>query len=308
MNQPNPNSKGYEELLAEVRSGRIKIPQFQREFVWERERSAKLLDSILKGYPIGTFILWKTKERLRAVRDIGGIKLPEPPEGDYTFQVLDGQQRLTSLFASLEGAKVARGRDPKDKSAKDRVDDFGLITVDLSVDPDGDERVVYASPEELPAGHRHCTFKELRTAEAFELNERYDNDNALLKRFAGLKKRLTTYRFSTIEIADVPLDVATEVFTRLNVGGRELTVFEIMVAKTMGRSGELRPRSQGASIQRNTGGQELRGNQPDRPHPDRECASEEKHQEGRHSVDDSCGIYCRVVTRGDRTQVGYRLL
>lgn len=46
------------------------------------------------------------------------------------------------------------------------------------------------------------------------------------------KNRLNTYRFSTILLRDASIDVATEVFTRLNVGGKDLSVFEIMVAKT----------------------------------------------------------------------------
>jgi uncharacterized protein with ParB-like and HNH nuclease domain len=50
--------KKYSSLLEEVETGQIKIPQFQRQFVWDISSSAKLIDSILKGYPIGTFIFW----------------------------------------------------------------------------------------------------------------------------------------------------------------------------------------------------------------------------------------------------------
>lgn len=49
----------------------------------EKKQYAKLMDSILKGYPIGTFILWKTKERLRTIRNIGGVNLLYKPEGDF---------------------------------------------------------------------------------------------------------------------------------------------------------------------------------------------------------------------------------
>ncbi len=58
MNQPDPQSRSFEGVMSSIRSGTLKIPQFQREFVWPREKSAKLIDSILKGFPIGTFILW----------------------------------------------------------------------------------------------------------------------------------------------------------------------------------------------------------------------------------------------------------
>ncbi len=83
MHQPEPQSISFSALMNDIEKGVIKIPQFQREFVWGKEKSAKLLDSILKGFPIGTFILWKTKESLRYVRNIGSAKLPETPDGDF---------------------------------------------------------------------------------------------------------------------------------------------------------------------------------------------------------------------------------
>jgi uncharacterized protein with ParB-like and HNH nuclease domain len=85
------------------------------------KKSAQLVDSILKGYPIGTFILWKTKESLRTVRNIGGAKLPDTPPGDFVQHVLDGQQRLTSLYASVKGLQVERD---------ERIDDFSEMYVE----------------------------------------------------------------------------------------------------------------------------------------------------------------------------------
>ena len=108
MKLPHPSSTQFSALIVDIEKGQIKIPQFQRDFVWELTKSANLMDSIIKGYPIGTFIFWKTKERLRSVRNIGGVELPESLSGDYIHFVLDGQQRLTSLFASLKGLKIKR--------------------------------------------------------------------------------------------------------------------------------------------------------------------------------------------------------
>jgi len=62
--QPKPDSKKYLDLISEIQKWHIKIPKFQRNFVWSLDKTAKLLDSILKGYPIGTFILRETTERL----------------------------------------------------------------------------------------------------------------------------------------------------------------------------------------------------------------------------------------------------
>jgi uncharacterized protein with ParB-like and HNH nuclease domain len=105
---PEPQSFLITDLINDVKRGYIKIPQFQRDFIWSKAKAASLMDSILKSYPIGTIILWKTKETLRSVRNLGGVNLPETPPGDFIQYFLDGQQRLTSIFATLIGAKVKR--------------------------------------------------------------------------------------------------------------------------------------------------------------------------------------------------------
>jgi uncharacterized protein with ParB-like and HNH nuclease domain len=69
------------------------------------------MDSIIKGYPIATFIFWRTNEQLRTVRNIGALDLPKTRTGEFADYVLDGQQRLTTLFASLKGVKIVRDDD-----------------------------------------------------------------------------------------------------------------------------------------------------------------------------------------------------
>ena len=140
MHQPEPQSRSFKELLHTIENGTLKIPQFQRDFVWTREKSAKLIDSILKGYPIGTFILWKTREQLRAVKNIGGVDLPPTPEGDYAEQVLDGQQRLTSLYAAVNGLTITR--------TSGSTEDFSQICVDLDEDPTTETTIAFSSSPE----------------------------------------------------------------------------------------------------------------------------------------------------------------
>src|ERR1019366_2302059 len=99
MQQPENQSKKYTTLFTAIDEGYIKIPQFQRDFVWDKLCTGRLIDSIIKGLPIGTFILWKTHEELRHIRNICNTTLPPTPKGDATSYVLDGQQRITSLYA-----------------------------------------------------------------------------------------------------------------------------------------------------------------------------------------------------------------
>ena len=135
-NLPNFATTQYslDKIFRMIKEGNIKIPQFQRDFVWDKVKAARLLDSVLKGYPIGNLILWKTKDRLRSLRNIGNINLPEPQEGDYIYYVLDGQQRLTSLFAIKKGAIVAKENQ---KSI-----DYKDIYLNLSLPP----CLLYTSP------------------------------------------------------------------------------------------------------------------------------------------------------------------
>ena len=61
MTLPEPLTVTFSGLIGDIEKGLIKIPQFQRDFVWDIEKSANLIDSIIKGYPIGTFFFGKRK-------------------------------------------------------------------------------------------------------------------------------------------------------------------------------------------------------------------------------------------------------
>jgi len=103
------------EIIEAVNRGQTRIPAFQRGFVWEPERVAFFMDSLYKGYPFGALLYWRAKTLLKAERNLGPFKLPELKE-DYPIDyVLDGQQRVTSIFATFQvGAVVPQSEDWKD--------------------------------------------------------------------------------------------------------------------------------------------------------------------------------------------------
>lgn len=218
MMLPEPQPRTFSTLINDIEKGQIKIPQFQRKFVWELKKCTRLMDSIVKGYPIGTLIFWKTKDRLRSVRNIGGCTLPEPPEGDFVEFVLDGQQRLTALFASLKGLNVERD-DHKS-------DDFNEMYIDLEAKDDEQIVITDISDKEQKSIIRITDLLygglSLLAKYPGEYHERLDE----------FKNRIVSYNYSTIQVREAPIDIATEIFTRINVGGKPLTLFEIMVAKT----------------------------------------------------------------------------
>ena len=101
-----PDKMGFGELMLNIQNGKIRIPDFQREFVWELSQIISLLDSIYHHYPIGSFLFWETDDDIQAYRRVGEVELRHDQERAVQY-VLDGQQRLTSLFASLEQASIA---------------------------------------------------------------------------------------------------------------------------------------------------------------------------------------------------------
>jgi len=215
---PEPQSRTFNTLINDIENGQIKIPQFQREFVWVLKKCASLMDSIVKGYPIGTLIFWKTKERLRSVRNIGDCVLPEPDEGDFVEFVLDGQQRLTALFASLKGLKVGREGG--------RMDDFAGMYIDLEAKEEDQIVVTDISGKDQKSTIRIMDLLYGGLPLLAEYPDRY------YEKLEQYKNRIVSYNYSVILIKEVQIDVATEIFTRINVGGKPLSLFEIMVAKT----------------------------------------------------------------------------
>lgn len=220
--QPKPDSKKYTDLISEIQKGQIKVPKFQRNFVWSLDKTAKLLDSILKSYPIGTFILWETNERLNDIKNIGDLELPAVPDGTKVQYVLDGQQRITSLYAAYLGAKIK-------KEGEKKITDYSEIYVVLDGDVDNNDEQLVVS--ECPVGtfitlHEVLNFND----NLLSIKEKYSDEH--FKKIHQYSQTFSTYDFSTIVLRKEDIDSAIEVFTRINTGGQTLTLFEIMSAKT----------------------------------------------------------------------------
>jgi uncharacterized protein with ParB-like and HNH nuclease domain len=90
------------QILEKLTNGQIRVPAFQRGFVWDADTVAYFMDSLYKGYPFGQLLLWKTKSQLKSERKLGPFVLPDR-DPDYPIDyVLDGQQRITSIFGVFQ--------------------------------------------------------------------------------------------------------------------------------------------------------------------------------------------------------------
>ena len=90
-------------LIANIDSGILALPEIQRPFVWENAKVRDLLDSMYRGYPVGTLLFWLTSNNAQAGRSIGQTHQSVPHS-----LIVDGQQRLTGLYAVIKGVAVLR--------------------------------------------------------------------------------------------------------------------------------------------------------------------------------------------------------
>lgn len=90
-------------LIKELRTGSLLIPDFQRPFQWTDDHRLRLFDSISRGIPIGTLLVWQTAQHnLNTYPSLGGFPMPEPAEPPQVRRyVIDGHQRISTLFAAL---------------------------------------------------------------------------------------------------------------------------------------------------------------------------------------------------------------
>jgi len=114
-NQKETIRKMVSYLNNEESNGGFWLPNIQRPFVWSEDQMTRLFDSIMREYPISTLLVWRTKSRIRRRKFIDNyrntIRLTDfyVPEDDKTkLLVLDGQQRLQSLFIGLRGSYEKR--------------------------------------------------------------------------------------------------------------------------------------------------------------------------------------------------------
>ncbi len=215
-------------LLNDVKNGRIGLPDLQRPFVWKDNKVRELLDSMMKGYPIGYIMLWSSPVDYTNTAHIGkNEKVYKQPDD----LVIDGQQRLTALLAAMYGVPI------KDKNyAERRIRiSFNPLTREFAVWTQAYERdtewiseisSVFAADKE----HTISKFRKayIRTANEGRLkNERpeltEEEEDAVEENINDLLN-LGIYSLPTLKInskADEE-DVA-DIFVRVNSGGQNLT-------------------------------------------------------------------------------------
>jgi hypothetical protein len=207
-------------LIAGINKGETKVPKFQRPFVWKDEQALALLDSIANNYPVGSILLWKTREKLRAERNIGEFNLPLTDEMEPTDYVLDGQQRLTVIYSCL-GAEESDG---------------GFSAV---YDLDG-ERFLRTpddmKPYYFPLRKLFNTTRLLNFRSGIQL---LSSEKPYQERLDALISAFSDYRLPVVTLRDLSVEEVCPIFERINSSGTKLSTYDLMVAATWNRDFDL---------------------------------------------------------------------
>lgn len=201
-------------LIEDIKHGNIALPDIQRPFVWSAAKVRDLFDSMYRGYPVGTLMFWETGAEV-GMRQVGGGEA----ERVANRLIVDGQQRLTSLFAVLTGRPVLA------KSFREQRIQIAFHPTDETFEVA--DAAIGRDPEFVPdvtalwnSGYRSTvrTFMaRLGNARGLELS--HDEQDRLEDRLDRVRD-LQAFRFQVIELnASADEEQVAEIFVRTNSKG-----------------------------------------------------------------------------------------
>ena len=222
-------------LIESIHDGRLRIPDFQRDWVWDRRKVIALLDSIYREFPIGSFFFWRAPTVYnKYFRNIAALKLPPPRTSEEVLFILDGQQRITSLYVVSYAKRLIDRyqRDPEaDPDMLARVREFTEICFDLD---EGAFKIRRGGSD----GGRYIPFCDLMDDDQDALEDALTADQRKLLR--QCRNKFKTYPFSIIMVEDKTLDDVCDIFKRINQGGKRLSLSDLIVASTWSTDFNLR--------------------------------------------------------------------
>jgi hypothetical protein len=241
------------QLLQRVAEGEVRIPAFQREFIWEPDRVQFLMDSIYKGFPIGTLLFWRTREKLQSDRDLGPYVLPDPKEQYPIDYVLDGQQRLTSIFAVFQ-TELKQAQNPKTVWVD--------VYFDMLAKEDAQDSQFIALESDEVDEERHFPLKVLFDVTAYGARVRTLSEERA-KIIDTLQNRFKEAQIPVETIETNDHSKIAIVFERVNRGGVPLDTYQLLAAWTWSGDFDLRSKFDDLSAELDDGGYGDIGNDPD---------------------------------------------
>lgn len=204
-------------LIEDIDQGKIGLPELQRPFVWPNVNVRDLFDSLYRGYPAGFLLFWKTGAS-GGLKNIGTGQKQAVPE----LAIVDGQQRLTSLYAVIKGAEVLRANFKKERiqisfnplSGRFDVAD-AAIRKDRAYIPD--VSVLWDRDFRMGA------LKRAFLTQFREIRQLSDDEEAAIEDAIDRLRNLPNYTFVALTLASsVDEETIAEVFVRINGKGKAL--------------------------------------------------------------------------------------
>lgn len=215
------------EIIEQAESGQIRIPAFQRGFVWEPERVAQFIDSLYKGYPFGALLFWRTNEKLKIERNLGPFALPEPKVDFPIDYVLDGQQRITSAYATFQSAADI----PPDSGWKE-------IFFDYTMPAEVQEPQFFALSTEEVDPAKHFPLSVLFDTVAYRRATKTFNDS-LAQTIDAMQARFKEARLPYQTFRTEDKSTVAVIFERINRQGVPLDTLQLLSAWTWSEDFQL---------------------------------------------------------------------
>jgi len=197
------------QLIEDYQSGRTVIPEFQREYVWRHSKAPRLIDSLYRGFPISSLLLWQSSEDARSRR-----RDPRPVRSAVMSWLIDGQQRVITLARTMNG-------------------DEGI---DVVFHPDHDEfRLANAATRKDSNWFR---VSELWDDDLYrQLRRNLDGSRHADKRESRFEavRRILDYEVPLVRMVDHTFNDAVRAFTRINTLGVRLKKEDIESAEVAAR-------------------------------------------------------------------------
>jgi hypothetical protein len=262
-------------LLEDCQRGTIQLPDFQRSWVWDEDRIKSLLASVSRAFPVGALMTLNTGGEVNfKPRPIEGSP-PEAKSVSPESLLLDGQQRMTSLYQATLRGKVVETITPKNKKVKR----WFYIDIRKALDPSIDrEEAIVGVPEDkvIRTDFGRAVVSDLSTAELeyeilmYPVTKVFDWDrwqdgfdshwkgdaHAEVRETFRLFKREVLENFKYYRVPVIALDRSTSkeavcvVFEKVNTGGKPLDAFELVTAMYAAEGHELRKDWYGDETQR----------------------------------------------------------
>ncbi|MEU6488475.1 DUF262 domain-containing protein [Streptomyces sp. NPDC046887] len=204
-------------LISQIAAGEIKLPEIQRGYVWKASQVARLIESLYRGYPAGPLLFWKTGHAAETRE--AALGAPQALARVIPLYLLDGQQRLTSLFRVLTDhveAQVVFNIETEafqNQSAATRRNRKWVKVHDI-VGPDADVFTVHG---------------ELKAAGL-------DISDAEVGRRLNALQKITQRDFHMEVLHDFEYEEVAEIFVRVNSGGRALKTTDLALATLSARA------------------------------------------------------------------------